>query len=69
MNATDFHLTQLEPLIGGSIVGLARTGVDEDVGDEFFGLLVRLANGQRKVLMFLSDPEGNGPGSFELSDS
>ena len=69
MNATEFHLTQLEPLIGGSIVGLARTGVDEDVDDELFGLLVRLKTGQRKVLWFLSDPEGNGPGSFELSDS
>ena len=41
----------------------------EVVGDEFFGLLVRLSNGQRKVLMFLSDPEGDGPGSFDLSDS
>lgn len=69
MNATEFHLTQLEPLIGGSIVGLARTGVDDGVEDEHFGLLVRLKIGQRKVLWFLSDPEGNGPGSFDLSDS
>jgi len=68
MNAAEFHLKQLEPLVGGSILGLAKTGGTDDFSEAYFGLLVRLKNGQRKVLLFLSDPEGNGPGSFELGD-
>ena len=44
------------------------TGGTDDFSEAYFGLLVRLKNGQRNVLLFLSDPEGNGPGSFELGD-
>ena len=43
-SAIDFNLEQLRPLVGGTITGLARTGVD-DYGDEFFGLIITLPNG------------------------
>ena len=69
MNRTEFHLKQLEPLIGGTVVSLARSGVDPELGDEFFGLVIQLKNGQKKSLMLLSDDEGNGPGSFEINDA
>ncbi|HRI90366.1 MAG TPA: hypothetical protein PLS93_01785 [Accumulibacter sp.] len=64
-SAADFHLKQLRPLVGGTITNLARTGVDE-YGDEFFGLVITLPNGQKRTLIFLADDEGNGPGSFQL---
>jgi hypothetical protein len=66
-SAADFHLQQLRPLVGGRITSLARTGVDE-YGDEFFGLVITLPNGQKRTLIFLADDEGNGPGSFQLDD-
>ena len=68
MNRTEFYLKLLEPLIGGTVVGLARSGVDPELGDEFFGLVIQLKNGQKKSLTLLSDDEGNGPGSFEIGD-
>lgn len=64
-STADFHLKQLRPLVGGTITNLARTGVDE-YGDEFFGLVITLPNGQKRTLIFLADDEGNGPGSFQL---
>ena len=64
-SATDFHLKLLRPLVGGTITNLARTGTDE-YGDEFFGLVIALPNGQKRTLIFLADDEGNGPGSFQL---
>ncbi|MCL2590582.1 MAG: hypothetical protein FWD67_06815 [Betaproteobacteria bacterium] len=62
---TEFYLAQLEPLVGGTIAGLAATEAD-GFGMEFFGLQVTLPDGGRKVLFFLSDDEGNAPGSFEI---
>lgn len=64
---TDFYLNQLGPLIGGKITALARTGQPEYPGeDEFYGLVVTLADGSKRTLLLLSDDEGNAPGSFEL---
>ena len=63
----DFYLGKLTPLVGGKITALARTGKPEYPGeDEFYGLVVTLADGSKRTLMLLSDDEGNGPGSFEL---
>ena len=64
---TNFYLNQLSPLVGGKITALARTGKPEYPGeDEFYGLVVTLADGSKRTLMLLSDDEGNAPGSFEL---
>lgn len=62
---TDFYLQQLQPLVGAKIVGLAHA---DGENDEFFGLIVELPNKERKVIFFLRDDEGNGPGSFEIQD-
>ncbi len=56
------YFDKLEPLVGAEVEGLARTG--EGNCEEFVGLVFRLPDGQKKVLFFLSDDEGNGPGSF-----
>lgn len=61
----DFYLQQLQPLVGAKIVGLARANGEHD---EFFGFVVELPNKERKVILFLKDDEGNGPGSFEIQD-
>ena len=68
MDVTKFYLDRLEPLVGGTIVGLIRTGVDEESGDEFFGLSIKFEDGKIKHLILLSDDEGNGPGSFEIME-
>jgi len=62
----DFYLQQLQPLVGAKIVGLVRAAGEHE---EFFGLLVELPNHEHKVLLFLRDDEGNGPGSFEIQDA
>ena len=63
----DFNLNQLSPLVGGKITALARTGQPEYRGkDEFYRLVVTLADGSNRILMLLSDDEGDAPGSFEL---
>jgi hypothetical protein len=68
-SVTDFYLKKLKPLVGGTIVQLARTGPSADHFDqEFFGLVVRLPDGQERTLLFLRDDEGNGPGSFIFAD-
>lgn len=61
-DATNWYLDQLKPLVGGTIVALA------DAGDEYYGLIVKTKAGPRKVLILLSDDEGNNPGSFEIID-
>ena len=62
----DFYLQQLQPFVGAIIVGLARADGEHD---EFFGFVVELPNKERKVIFFLKDDEGNGPGSFEIQDA
>jgi len=66
----DFYLKQLSVLLGGKITHLARTQeveVDES-GDEFYGLVVTMPNGDTKTLILFSDDEGNAPGSFEIQE-
>ena len=66
---TDFYLRQLQPLLGGTISALARTGTPDDAWeDEFFGLVVTLADGTTRTVLLLADDEGNGPGRFEILD-
>lgn len=68
-NQTNFYLRQLRPLLGATITKLVRTGTDQDdPADDLFGLLVTLPDGSSKTLLLLSDDEGNGPGSFEITD-
>ena len=57
-----FYLKQLEPLVDGKIVGFCR-----DERGEFFGLRISTKKGETN-LWFLRDDEGNGPGSFEISN-
>jgi hypothetical protein len=62
----DYYLQQLQPLVGAKIVGLARADGEYD---EFFGLIAELPNKERKIIFFLRDDEGNGPGSFEIQEA
>lgn len=67
-NQTNFYLRQLRPLVGATITELVRTGTDQDdPADDLFGFLLTLPDGTKKTLLLLSDDEGNGPGSFEIS--
>lgn len=59
--SAEFYLRRLQHLVGKEITGLVRSGPDE-WGDEFFGLIVD----GRKIVWFLQDDEGNGPGSFSI---
>lgn len=59
----DFYVKQLSQVVGGTITTVA---VDDE--NEFFGLSIAMPDGSRKVLWFLSDDEGNGPGSFDIED-
>lgn len=59
-----FYTDQLLTLGGATITGVA---VDGEGG--FFGLTLRLPDGESKVLWLQSDDEGNGPGSFSLEDA
>jgi len=58
----EFYLRELRQLVGYRIVGLAK-----DNSGEFYGLELS-NNGQKKLVWFLMDDEGNGPGSFEIQD-
>lgn len=59
----NFYQKQLSKLLDGKIIGTIQ---DED--GEFFGLRILMPKGKVKLLWFLSDDEGNGPGSFEIGD-
>lgn len=63
-----YHLKALEKLVGCRITGLVETKEDE-FGDSFFGISVKNDDKNKEFyLLFLSDDEGNGPGSFEISE-
>lgn len=64
---TQFYLDQLKPVIDGKIIGLLRSGEDE-FGDEFYGLSIQCKDGVTRRLIFLRDDEGNGPGSFDITE-
>lgn len=66
---TDFYLTQLQPLVGGTITALARTGDSDDpLDEELYGFVVKCQDGKQRTLLLLCDDEGNGPGSFMFAD-
>jgi len=68
-NQTKFYVRQLRPLVGAKITQLVRTGTDkDDPADDLFGFLLTMPDGSRKTMLLLSDDEGNGPGSFQISD-
>jgi len=65
MSNADWYVKQLSQFTGWKVVQPVKSPPDDFLGDEFFGLL--LQNGtKRKILWFLRDDEGNGPGSFEI---
>jgi len=64
---TQFYLNQLRPVVDGKIIGLLRSGEDE-FGDEFYGLSIQCKDGVTGRLIFLRDDEGNGPGSFDITE-
>lgn len=67
--STDFYLTQLQPLVGGTITALARTGASDDpLDEELYGFVVKCRDGRQRTLVLLSDDEGNGPGSFMFAE-
>ena len=68
-DTTNFYLEKLAVLVGGTVTGAVRSGVDETLGDEYFGLKIMGKDGKAKVLWLLSDDEGNGPGSFEIAEA
>ena len=57
----EFYTKQLVGLVGGKVVSVIT-----DPEDGFFGLRVKTPEGLMD-LWFLSDDEGNGAGSFEIS--
>jgi hypothetical protein len=66
---TDFYLKQLQPLVGGTIAALARTGASDDpLDDELYGFVIKCRDGKERTLILLCDDEGNGPGSFMFAD-
>lgn len=68
-SSIDFYLKQLQPLVGGTITALARTGASDDsLDEELYGFVVQCRDGKQRTLVLLSDDEGNGPGSFLLAD-
>ena len=68
-SSIDFYLKQLQPLVGGTITALARTGASDDsLDEELYGFVIQCRDGKQRTLVLLSDDEGNGPGSFLLAD-
>jgi hypothetical protein len=59
----EFYLNELSQLISGQVVNTVT-----DTEEEFFGLQIKMPEGETKVLWFYRDDEANGPGSFEISD-
>ena len=57
-----FYYKKLSPIMGGTIVG---TVLDEK--KFMLGLKIETETGE-KILWFLRDDEGNGPGSFDIAD-
>ena len=62
----------LLPLAGGTITGI---NIDNspatlaDFGEPVYGLSISRKDGQRIVLWFMSDAEGNGPGFPEVENA
>jgi hypothetical protein len=58
------YYTQALNKLSGSVIEQAIS----DPEGEFFGLKVKTPRGGHKVIWFMMDDEGNGPGSFEIQD-
>jgi hypothetical protein len=54
----------LNKIVGGKI----ESTVQDKEGEGFFGLQISLPDKSKKVIWFLSDDEGNAPGSFEIQN-
>jgi len=64
----DYFLKELEKLIDCKIVGVVHSD-EEDSYEKYYGL--KIADKRReetKIIWFLRDEEGNGPGSFTIED-
>lgn len=59
----EFYLKRLSELEGYTIKRAVKTG-----DNEFFGLRLERKGYQPQVIWFMSDDEGNGPGSFDIVD-
>lgn len=62
----EFYLRQLRNELGGGRIEGTCVSPEDELGDQFFGLQINVG-GTRKLLWFLSDDEGNGPGGFEIA--
>ena len=58
---TKFYTEQLSQLVGSKVKSVVNDGKG------FFGLEIIFPNKEEKVIWFLQDDEGNGPGSFEIN--
>lgn len=67
-NKTDLLLSELDPLVGATIEELI-VQVDPDDDEEYVGLQLVCKDGVTRHLVFLSDDEGNGPGSFDITEA
>lgn len=67
LNNNSYHLNALEKLVGCQVTGLVVSEEDE-FGDSFFGISLKNAEGKEFYMFFLSDDEGNAPGSFEINE-
>lgn len=60
-----YYTDHLLQLVGGKIVGV--TVSNEEMG-EYFGIVIEMPSNARQIVWFLSDDEGNAPGSFDVED-
>ena len=59
-----FYLNRLRNLIGARVVSVIT-----DNENAFFGLQLKLSSGELRAIWFLSDDEGNAPGSFSIEEA
>jgi hypothetical protein len=65
MSTNDFYTKRLNQLIGGKVT---TSFIIEEGSEIFYGIDIKMPNGEIKYLVFLSDDEANGPGSFQIGD-
>lgn len=58
----EFYINQLKPLVGAKVKSI----ISDEEG-EYFGLRFTTKEGKNMNMFILADDEGNGPGSFELT--
>jgi hypothetical protein len=58
------YYTNVLNKFSGSVIEQAIS----DPEGEFFGLKIKTPLGKHKIIWFLMDDEGNGPGSFEIQE-